>query len=327
MSYELSWTFATNVVPTDRTGYINAAKSFFLQAKNFLVANGWTLTSSSNGSVADTSDNISSLTDCVSATEGNSHAWYVLKSPEGFRAASDGSYTGDGSRLWFCYSLNAAIPSTQIFKFSLTDFTGGSTSATPAGTSELATTNASIINTAASPGYSGTEFSFACATDGSFCLRTSYSALGKLYASLEVRKLYDCLVKTSDGNDYPYGCLITMYGSGSAQTVTTSTAITQNYSWGIDASLVKCTLLTLRDGTGVIGVNTGTSGDAVNGVNEASEVMAYIDTAGYRGRIGRIPDFFITGATIPTGTVDNLSPVEYCINGNTWLVTDAAFTI
>jgi len=327
MSYELTWTFSTNTTPINRTSFTNAAKSFFLQSKNFLVANGWTLTSSSNGSVANSSDNISSLTDCIAALEGSAHSWYVLESPEGFIAASDGSYTGAGSRIWFCYSLNTATPYNQIFKFSLTDFTGGSTSTTPVGTDELITTNQALLPTSVSPGYAGAVFSFAAATDGSFRLRTSYSALGKLYVSLEVRKLYDCLVKTSDGNDYPYGCLITYFGGAAGQTVNISTPNTNNYAWAIDGSTVKCTLLTLRDANGVIGINTGTSGDAVNGINEASEVIAYIDNAGYRGRIGRVPDFFITGATIPTGTVDNLSPTEYFMNGNSWLVTDAAFTI
>jgi hypothetical protein len=311
MNYELTWSFDTNQLPLDYSTGSNVHKSFFIQAKDFLLGAGWTMVASNR---ADT------VATCLASTEGYPHSWYVLKSPEGFVAGTDGSYTGEGSKIYFCLSLNYASRLSLVPYFSLIGFTGGTDLATPSATDKI---TAIIIN----PNSTSHVFSFAAASDGSFALRASSAGYGRIYTCLEVRKLYDCLVKTADLKDYPYGALITSYNYGATQSAAVVMALANNFSWSKDGTPLACYLLTLMGTTGAIGVNTGTFGDSVNGLNEAGEVIVYSANPAYRGRIGRVPDYYITGATIPTGTLDSLSASKFMINGNVWVVADTALSI
>ncbi|WP_300018767.1 hypothetical protein [Methylovulum sp.] len=255
---------------------------------------------------------------CINANEGSPHSWYVLESPEGFVAGTDGSYTGAGSKIFICLYLTSNVYSVY-FRFSLIGFTGGTDLATPSAVDKIEGV-ASLIST-------NHVFSFAAASDGSFSLRSSYASSGKIIACLEVRKLYDLLVKTSDGNDYPYGVWISSYSNGYNQSVSLIMGSSQNRGWSKNGTPVNCYLLTPMGTTGAIGAGTGTFGDNVNSLNEAGEVIVYIADPAYPGRIGRVPDYYITGATIPTGTLDSLLATKFMINGNVWVVADAVLSI
>jgi hypothetical protein len=328
MSYEQTWTFSHNLVPTDRTTSALTGKSFALQLKNFLVANGWAVTLSSNGVTANSSDNWSSLTNMIGAAAGVAHSWCVLKSPEGIVAGAAGNYTGDQSRVWFLIDLASTTGYNLSFYFDRVAYTGGSTTNKPVGSADEIFLNGAQTTMLSTSFFTTTLFHFAAATNGSFAARTSYSSEGAVGFSLLCQKCVDEPTIISSGLPYPYGINFRAKGfvATGTELIVDITASTNNYGWAFDGTAAKNEMLCLRSSTGVIGDATGNTGNAYNLINESSFGYMQCITVAKRGMIGRVPDYKVTGAVIANGTV-NPGTIEYCFSGNVWMPSDVVISM
>ncbi|MDD5125799.1 hypothetical protein [Methylovulum sp.] len=328
MSYEQTWTFSHNLTPIDKTTATQVGKSFVFQLKNFLVANGWTVASSSNGTIANSSDNWSSLTDIVGAAAWPAHSWCVLKSPQGIVAGASGSYTGDQSRVWLLIELILAQAYAINLYFDRIAYTGGSTTNKPTGSAYENWLNGASVTTLNNTYYANTLFHFAAATNGTFAARTSYTGEGAVGFSLLCQRCVNEPVIASSGLPYPYGINLrakSFIDSGT-ELIADITQSLNNYGWGYDGTAAKNEMLCLRSSTGVIGDTTGNSGNSYNLVNESSFGYMQCVSAGRRGMIGRIPDYKVTGANIANGTV-NPGTIEYCFNGNVWMPSNVIISM
>jgi len=114
-----TWTNVQNQVPADQTTQEKQGAYILLALKTAFLAAGWTVTRSSNGVTADTSDNWSTYTDVAWASSGV-HSWICLQSPA--------NYASTGNRLYVALDWLASQKYQCDFYVSNADWATGTTS-------------------------------------------------------------------------------------------------------------------------------------------------------------------------------------------------------
>jgi len=323
MAYELTWDITYNVDPTSETDLTAQCRSYMMQLKDYLIATaGWSMHESCDSVAvgAATVDKWDSLTDIVAAT--GAHSWAVLKSPAGFCAGANGSYTGDQSRLWFCINMRYVNYYQVEFTFHASAPTGGTTTAAPTTTIQLAfsnqTFNGSTLNT-------NTYFHFASTAKGGFLTMLSQSGTGFVPFGMILVDLVDPTVINSTTFDYPYAVVatcsynITTPGAFSSSNLTSTT-----YSkvFGYDGTACTAKYNSFAGGTSWIGSGWAATGDSINGEHKNSQVWITCETANKYGVVGRMADMFGSGMPSPQGLVDHPTIPTKVFVGNLYIPTD-----
>lgn len=326
MAYEKTWNFAHNVEPTGEADLTEQCRDFMMQLKDYLVASaGWTVTESCDSvSVGGAGvDKWDALTDIVAAT--GAHSWMVLKSPEGMVAGADGTYTGDQSRLWFCINMRY----TNYYQCELIAHrvapTGGTTSAPPTSTNQIAFSSQQFNRTTLS---TNTKFHFSSVAEGGFIAMLSYAGLGTMPFVLMLMNLVDPVEVASTTFDYPYAAYFLCAWQASGLGAFSRSIIgdtTTGRCWAYTGNTSYASINALGNADGWMGSAWGSSGD-FNSFHDASDIWITAETAGYYGRIGRMADIFATGVPSPQGLVDNASPSK-AVLGNLHIPTDSVLVI
>lgn len=139
-----TWHISANNTTTMQVNTITTCKNLWLNTKRALTgyaaiwplgvpATPWTVVSSSNSIVANTSDNWNSVADLIGATNGNAHSWIVLKQ------------TGIATNFQICLDFNETFNSGSIIVSENAGFTGGSTTNRPTATDEQVLINAAAV--------------------------------------------------------------------------------------------------------------------------------------------------------------------------------------
>lgn len=138
-----TWEFDVNIAAASSTADETDCDETLLAMKNALTNGGaftapWSVVSSSNGTVANSSDNWSTVADIVHNTAGNAHSWIVLEAP-----------VGD---IQICINTgwSSSLPERMEVVWSPTaGFTGGTTTNRPTATDEqiLSAATANIFPT------------------------------------------------------------------------------------------------------------------------------------------------------------------------------------
>lgn len=118
-----NWTITINNTQKYSTS-TQLLQDWFYRLKEMLKAAGWTVTISSNGTIAGAGDNIASSSQVAIETSGNG-AWIVLSSPAGF--------ADDTNTTWMLLAINESSSpfQTVYLRYSTAEYTGGSTSSLP----------------------------------------------------------------------------------------------------------------------------------------------------------------------------------------------------
>lgn len=354
MTYDKTWTFQVNTVPTDQTSDLNRIKSWGYQLKTFLVSvAGWTVAASSDGTSSGSSDYWSGISSLIFANEGTAHSWVVLKSPAGIVAGSDGSYTGDQSRLWFCIFCGTNTSGSQQVKFSYHREapTGGSTTATPTSTDKIIRSFFGFYQ----PNLSS-HFHFACTSEGNFYALASGDTTGKFWQVIGILPLAAISQVNGSGHDYPYGAVIldsacwyqydTLTGGylGRLWLMPNSGYSGNLNAWCADGTWapsvsgsdhygnVRAMVLGNGDSTatnpgGWIGYSFPSGGDSVNSLQQYGQVHVQVETGGKTAYIGRLADVYGSGAGTPQLSVDNITTPTMQFFGNLWLPTNAVMSL
>jgi hypothetical protein len=323
MAYELTWDTTYNVDPTSETDLTAQCRSYMMQLKDYLIATaGWVMHESCDSVAVGGAgvDKWDSLTDIVAAT--GAHSWVVLKSPEGFCAGADGTYTGDQSRLWFCINMRYANYYQVEFTLHYVAPTGGTTTAAPTSTTQLTFPsqqfNGSILNT-------NTYFHFASTDEGGFLTMVTESGSGHVPFGLMLMNLVDPTEVNSTTFDYPYAVLATcVYSVSGVGAFSTANLVSTTYSkvFGYDGTACVAKLNSLAGGVSWLGSGWGATGDNINGEHKNAQVWITCETAGRYGVVGRLADMFGSGMASPQGLVDHPTLPTKVFVGNLYLPTD-----
>lgn len=353
MTFEKTWSFALNTVPTDQSTNLQRIRSWGYQLKSFLVSTaGWTVTASSDSSTSSSSDLWSGLSALVFNSEGSAHSWIVIKSPVGIVAGANGSYTGDQSRLWVCIfcGRNDSYQEEVKFSYHREAPTGGSTTATPTSTNQIIRpywANASISNS---------HFHFACTSAGNFWAAGSQDGAAKLWQMIGILPLGAVSQINSTSLDYPYGAVIidTMRAydtdAGGNFLKMQNLAPQTNWHGNIQAWNADGTWTPALSGTypygnvrmmvlgnsaptyssfpgGWIGYSFASGGDSVNSLQQYGQVHVQIESPGKTAYLGRLADIYGSGGGTPQLSVDSISSPTMQYTGNLWLPVNTVMTM
>lgn len=352
MTFEKTWSFALNTVPTDQSSYLQRRRSWGYQLKSFLVTMaGWTVESSSNSSSSGSSDYWSGLSSLVYASGGSAHSWVVLKSPAGIIAGPDGSYTGNQSRLWFCIDcgFNNFGQAQCIFSFHNVSPTGGSTTTTPTSSNQI---KQSLVYGQTTDANNNSHFQFACTSNGNFYAGISGDTYSKFWQFVGILPLGSVSQINSSTLDYPYGCVLfdSQYGYDltnilrqlvlKPQTTFTGAinAWCEDGTWSPALSgtnpygNVRFCVLGNSDSSsaipgGWIGYSFPSGGDSVNSLQQYGQVHVQIESPGKTAYLGRLADIYGSGGGTPQLSVDSISSPTQQYAGNLWLPVNAVMTM
>lgn len=173
----------------------NDSKRLMLLIKQILTGfalSPWTVQKSSNGTVANSSDNWTTTADLVWNNAGSAHSWIVLRQ------------TGIGATAEILIDLSNTATSSATIKFAPGGFdTGGTTTAAPtaSGTSSTLCNNTSWITNFTS--FSG-RLSVLMSTDGQ-CTRVIWMRVGATEGFWCFEKLASLAISSSDfGGSVPF---------------------------------------------------------------------------------------------------------------------------
>lgn len=342
MAYELTWTFNHNEVPTDTASLTNANQAFHWRLKQLLVANGWVGVKGSNGTTFfASSDPWSSYSDVNhnSIFAGNSYSWIIMKSPVGTVPGLDGTGTGEQSRVYFGMSLPSTSGTLATYYFDIQNLAGGSTTTEPTTNSTTKTYLNNISVPSAAATISDIRFSFQFASN--FTFRTFVTLIGNNAISATIH--FNCLVDrvtltnpaivggTPRVYPYPLNIRVTGYAAAGCDTLTILLSAVNNATWTYDGVLSTNDIYVLRTPSLVLGDSTTTAGNA-NAKNDQSPVYCANTTTAKTMLVGRIPDYFVTGATLgPVVVDDTVTPAWGFINtnqiGGAWVPTNVVFQV
>lgn len=130
MSLNETWTFVPNQALVDQSTLHQQVRSLWLQITTLLLAHGWSVYKSCDGTSVSTSNLLTTLSSW-NWSSSSPHSWIVLKSPEGFIAGPDGTATGDQSRIYFQIDCNNSNVHYISLSAHNTVPVGGTTSAAP----------------------------------------------------------------------------------------------------------------------------------------------------------------------------------------------------
>ncbi len=320
MSLFKTWTFNLNQKPIDNSSGANQTKSFFLQLITFLAANGWSYDGSSNGVSTNATTNISTVADIVHAAAGNAHSWQIMKSPEGFVAGDDGSYTGDQSRLWLLIATDSATATSWLVEGFTQKPTGGTITANPTNaTYGLGFTNGQLILT---PTSNMPIFHFAITSQGNFWAGITASTAGYMTTFIALYPTRNPV--QYNGFDYPYATgLHVEYANASTNPAVPVTAKMKTWRPGgtVNTSSAGLALRNVADQAAPTSGSTG--GFNRNGKVYTGKMFlgAY---AGSTGIIAEVADFFVhTAADTSNKIVDDPTTPTLCNYGALLLPVNA----
>ena len=346
MPHQKTWTFSLSTTPILQDTSQHQSQSFWIQLKEFLInSGGWTVVSSSDGATYSSSTDLwgTTLSNLVWNTSNAARSWILLKSPEGIVAGADGSYTGEQSRTWLCFALTGTT-NASYGEIALTYHrvapTGGSTSAVPTSASSVEYPTTAYRNNAAPLSL----FHFGVVSTGE---GTPAKGKGAFYAIISSAGGYNnsgmpgatsflSVIPITNTNkigslDYPYATGIYLGYSGNSQlNVFNSYLMQSSQGWshdGTPSTAIRTGYIYISS-MGLLGVGTGTSGNA-GGINESSSMPFY--TAAAPGKyfwIGDVADFFFTGADMINTTTDSPTNVLYVyLAPNLWIPVDKALNL
>lgn len=296
----LTWTTSINQTLSEGAGgdqAIQYQEIWYAQHAS-LVAAGWTVLRSSDGTTASAANNIASASDVVIDVNTNAHTWAVYRSPADWLTGSDFLY------LLFSTNNTAADTTPQIAtkQFSTTDWDGGSWDET---------TNPTTTGTTTSVATSGDDIiPWTTATTGRYM--TQYSSRGDWRFGVKIEgtgqwRHFEILQSMSDAvggghGDYRFA----YYASSSASTeVLTVSSLGNATNWrGLDAGgnnndnpEAACTMF---------GVGSWINGVDFSGQIVTAPIDLMADITGGRGRwLGTIPDLWGTSDDLPFGSLDD----------------------
>jgi hypothetical protein len=206
MSFNKSWTFLINHLPEDSSTIGKITQHYLLKLSQFLIANGWTAVSSSNGVTAGNTNLWTQPSDIVLATSSQAHSHLVLRSPIGFIPGPDGTSLGAQSQVYLTISAgnannnqpNSLVYATFIQHLALP--TGGTTTANPS-SSDQVSSGVQISRTSIGQ---QPNFHFACTTQGHFWSGISYSGTNSMPLFIAVLPFETIRTRVSTGKLYPY---------------------------------------------------------------------------------------------------------------------------
>lgn len=323
MAYNKVWTFDLNKTPASQVDLTDQCRSFWFEFKSFITGAGWTIVKSCDSTQVQNSDTWAARSNLVAGT--GAHSWITFKSPVGFVAGLDGSYTGDQSCVWITISFNYLNYYQIKIIIHQAAPSGGTTSSDPASTNQnvYATQqfNRTVLNTNA-------RFSFVKTSQGYFYCVFNFISSGFFPFIFFIWPCINVTFINSLNIDYPYAfCSYCNFVDSGAGAIVWSELGGSNLVKGF-AYDGTSTNLSLNSSSGYgAGSLTGSSfiiaGDTLNGTHTKLPAWLVCNTSNKTGVIGSLPDFYMGGNPTLQSDVDAASP-EYCRCGSAWLPADAS---
>lgn len=337
MAYDKTWTFSPNNIPVDMSSPQTRSQSFIYWLKNKMKAAGWSVVLASNAASVGATDTWTSQTALTWGTSVGARYWILLKSPEGFVAGPDGTYTGNQSRIYICLALTGSSGgdyskmSINIYNNVNLNTASASTSVIPSGGYEiLGASGATYIWNA----IASCHFHWASTAKGGFYAGISMDGIGNMCT------LFYCLDLANVGKygaqDHPYAFVAGLHYSNSG---TVSSLSYNTFSAGNSTYAAYCmqesngngwpSALYLRDDTnGWLGYGCNTTGD-INGNVLWSPLYIYTNTSGHCALLGSLPDIYWHGASgFANGScAPATGPITHSLINRLWLPTNAALSL
>ena len=323
-----TWTYNYNVSPTSSVSVTTQGQSFITQLIAFLVANGWTMTQYTlgTGSVV-TGTIVPTLANCITATPGTNHSWFVLASPVGLYPGPANTSLGSQSQAWLLIDMNVGVYYQSQFSFHNSAPTGGTATAGPTSTNQ-------IIWTGAQGAYnSGTVspllyFHFLANSQGGFNIFTTISGTGWVVFQMSFMLTVNGPLNVSTGYDYPYKVVASIsYYAGTPGVISLNsmfnTSGTINKMWNSDGT-AAAVAASVRYDSCPIGNQFPVLGDAWAGQGYGSPIYVSNIVAGKSAFLGFIADIYYCsqGIGVNTGTVAAPTYVQLgyvpATNGGAW---------
>ena len=248
-------------------------------ALNGFGSNPWTVVSSSNGTVANSSDNWNSTSDMVGANAGSPHSWIVLRQ------------TGIATNFELCIDCSSATGAVGTIVISPSaGFTGGSTTARPTATDEIVVINGSTWTNNSSD--VTVRYSVSQSTDGQ-CTRVWGAAAGSVVFFWVFDKPADPVTGWSNPS-----ASWAISGPGTYSTVV-STSAGRMRSGSTTGSLQM-----ICDGGTTSAANDTTWANVANEISSEWAIypMSFAcTTSTIRGRHGRFFDLWASSSALATG--------------------------
>lgn len=331
MALSRTWYCDNNYALPDVSTAANVCKSFLYVIKALLVGgisstNGtsgappvgsrWSVVSSSDSSTSGASDLWTDQTKVVRAAAGVAHSWVVLQSP----TALDG-----GTRWYICIDYASAADADFILVVAKTAFSGGSTTARPTSTDELATVVAQT-KVGLTTALAGHKLSRITDADGNFWIvhTTTGSATG-FHSLFGIQKLANTRTGDTCTVALIYEHLATGRGAGGTATTGPIYSFATSGAGGVF----------LRSPDGVTGTPdasvgsgiqppasaylTATSANNADGRADGFPCIIYTkhNTGAKVGIRGTLPDVYITNVQNAVGTTaPSTGTPEHVIVGN-----------
>lgn len=321
---DLTWTFAYNTTPTDQTSQTQLNRSLLIQFKEFLVAHGWTVTNSSDSSSVSASDLWGTTLSKVVGVSSGARSWIVLKSPAGFVAGLDGSYTGDQSRVWLLIDCLGNLQLSSItLKIDRVALTGGTTSSPPSNATTVTLLSAAFQSITTS----GCLLHFAAAQNGHFICLVNQTGQSRISTCFGILPVINPEKIASSGLDYPFG-IYTFVNSSTTSTGALTVSLTGSLwnSSGTAATNAAIPVCLMSSGGSVLGAGFSSTTD-LNGYAISSDVYLVSTASGSQMLLGRIADIQWSGMpNLPQFTVDNVTTPTKIFVGSWWIPTNVQIT-
>ena len=275
-----TWQYNVNNLSPSQGSALASNKRVIRLIKDAMIgfaSSPWTVVSSSNASVANSSDNWASDTDIT--MDSGAHSWIVLKQ------------TGIASNFQICFDLNSASSYYMTYVVSQSaGFTGGSTTARPTATDEMVCLSSSQYSNNAAD--IGLRWSVMQSTDGE-CTRILICGAGSLKSIM----ILDKPANPITGWTNPFYTFWQI-------NATYSTYFT-NYVGKIRAGSTDGTINYLQEGW-----NSRLASEDITWGNIANEISGEwgmyplgfaCDTTGIRGRHGSVYDLWAGSSSVAAG--------------------------
>lgn len=277
-----------------------AFKNTILMANGVPASSAWTVeyscdsvTAGTAGDGVDRWTNTFDGTKIVRANGAVAHSWIVLKSPAGL-----GPY-------YLCIQWNGSVDYQCNFIFSKVAFTGGTTTARPTSTAEIATNQITLFdsgNTAAA----AAKLHKTVLSDGEIVLIWGKTGIGRATGALGLPRLAD----TVSGDLYPVACLmdwvtsaLAVFHHDNSFLTSSNSAFRTRNSTGTTNIALSTLVLKYATGVATSFFDLMTTTDLNDGKYLDDRILMGIVTAGFYGIKGRLYDWRWCGSGIANGTM------------------------
>lgn len=323
-TFEKTWQTDGNRVPQQTTALLQCQYAlWYLKAilKNAGLSQGasggaWSIYYSCDGTTAGSAgDNVDRWTDTftaasiVYASGAVAHSWMVLKSPAGMT----------GGPWYLIIDYNGASNTTANFIFCKAAPTGGSTTARPTSTVEIAYSPSQVVQSS----LSSMHFHSNLATDGSFMFLTSTDGGARFNFVLMAMPLSN--PKSGDAFPLFSACDWNASGTGCMQAsnwTNSSNTIIKMRDFLNGSAVTGCIVQPAYavGNTLVLGAGELATTDASDGNVDDFPAYIYVPTATFKSLRGRLADVILAPQSQAVGSVEPLvSPFQSTIVGNFWM--------